>query len=111
MIEYDHAAIRKNPEKKALLNHAMKSSSNPSNRKKEKETCWIHTAEKHPIWVCQAFKAMSPQERRKLAEEKGACICCLEVRCPGATDNGVCKRKFKCTVNGCNEAHNKLLHL
>ena len=107
MIEYDHAAIRKVPEKKALLHHATK----PTDRRKEKENCWIHAAEKHPIWVCQAFKAMQPSERRKLTEEKGACVACLEVRCPGAESNGKCKRKFKCTVSGCKEEHNKLLHL
>ena len=108
MIEYDQAAIRKVPEKKALINHMGRSS---ISRGKEKENCWIHTAEKHPIWVCQSFKAMQPQERRVLTEEKGACIACLELKCPGAGGKGVCKRKFTCTVSGCQEAHNKLLHL
>ena len=108
MIEYDQAAIRKVPEKKALINHMGRSS---ISRGKEKENCWIHTAEKHPIWVCQSFKAMQPQERRVLTEEKGACIGCLELKCPGAGGKGVCKRKFTCTVSGCQEAHNKLLHL
>ena len=111
MIEYDHAAIRKVPEKKALLHHATKSSPSSTDRRREKENCWIHTAEKHPIWVCQSFKAMQPSERRTLTEEKGACIACLEVRCPGAEINGKCKRKFKCTISGCKEEHNKLLHL
>ena len=111
MIEYDHAAIRKVPEKKVISHHAARSQSIGTGRLKAKETCWIHTAEKHPIWVCQAFKAMQPEERRALAEEKGACFACLEVKCPGAEDSGKCRRKFVCTVNGCNEAHNKLLHL
>ena len=73
MIEYDQAAIRKVPEKKVLINHVGRSS---ISRGKEKENCWIHTAEKHPIWVCQTFKVMQPQERRVLTEEKGACIGC-----------------------------------
>ena len=111
MIEYDHAAIRKVPEKKVISHHAARSQSIGTGRLKAKETCWIHTAEKHPIWVCQAFKAMQPEERRALAEEKGACFACLEVKCPGAEDSGKCRRNFVCTVNGCNEAHNKLLHL
>ena len=112
MIEYDHAAIRKIPEKKVIANHTTRSASTAStNKKKEKENCWIHTAEKHPIWVCQAFKAMQPKERRALAEEKGACLACLEVKCPGAENSSNCKRKFSCTVSSCKEAHSKLLHL
>ena len=111
MIEYDHAAIRKIPERKVIANHTARSQLATTNKMKDKENCWIHTTEKHPIWVCQAFKAMQPNERRALAEEKGACIACLEVKCPGAQNSDKCKRKFRCTISGCKEAHNKLLHL
>ena len=101
-IEYDQAAIRKAPEKTVRTNHAT--------RRSDKEVCWIHTQEKHPIWVCQAFKTMPVSERVALTKQNKACHACLEVKCPGASDASKCKKKFKCPVDGCKDAHNKLLH-
>lgn len=111
MIEYDHAAIRRVSEKKVLANHAVKSTEQVKDGRKEKESCWIHTAERHPIWVCQVFKGMQPSERIQMAKDNNACLACLEVKCPGAGGASNCKKRFKCTVDGCKEAHNKLLHL
>ena len=109
MIEYDQSAIRKLPEKKLISHHT---STPPRTRRPEKvkEGCWIHTTEKHPIWVCQAFKSMPVEERLELVKGKKACIACLEIKCPGSEDANSCKRKFKCSLDGCNAAHNRLLH-
>ena len=45
MIEYDQATISKVPQIKALIIYMERSS---ISRGKEKENCWIQTAEKHP---------------------------------------------------------------
>lgn len=107
MIEYDQAAIRRVPEKKVLSHYAASST---RGYKSEKEGCWIHTAEKHPIWVCQSFKAKPVSERLSLTKENKACHACLEINCPGARNVDSCKKNFKCPVDGCKEKHNKLLH-
>ena len=102
-IEYDQAAIRKVAlEKQVRANHTTK--------RPVKEVCWIDTQEKHPIWVCNAFRAMPANERIDLTNQNNACHACLEIKCPGADDATKCQRKFKCPVDGCREVHNKLLH-
>ena len=37
-------------------------------------------------------------------------IACLDVNCPGVSNPIYCRRKFTCTHDDCNEAHNSLLH-
>ena len=100
--EYDQASIRKAPEKTVRANHTT--------QRPVKEACWIHTQEKHPIWVCQTFKAMPLNERVDLTKQNKACFACLEVKCPVANAASKCKKKFKCPVDGCKDTHNKLLH-
>ena len=97
MIEYDQSAIRKPIEKKSLVNFT-----GGAKRRTSKNTCWIHTAEKHPIWVCQSFKAKSVTERLDMVKEQKAC--------PGVSDPENCKKGFKCPTDWCKKAHNKLLH-
>ena len=110
MIEYDQSAIRKIPEKRLTSLHTSGSVRNKGPERVNREGCWIHTAEKHPIWVCQAFKAKPVAERLELVKSNKACEACLEVKCPGSENPSLCKRKFKCTLEGCNKLHNRLLH-
>ena len=107
MIEYDQASIRKPADKKSFTNFASGSS---RSRRNEKNTCWIHTSEKHPIWVCQSFMAKPVAERISLVKQNQACEACLEVNCPGSADPKKCKKDFKCVIQGCSGHHNKLLH-
>ena len=109
-LEYDQALIRKVPEKKSVTHHASAKTSQEREPRQEKERCWIHTQEYHPIWVCNIFKGKDISERLQLAKENSACLACLEVNCPGASDPINCRRKFTCTKDDCNEAHNSLLH-
>ena len=107
-LEYDQALIRKVTEKKSVSNHAT--AHTDRSKKIQKERCWIHSNENHPIWVCNVFKKKDFSEKLKLVKENKACCACLEVRCPGANDASSCKRNFICNVSGCNEPHNSLLH-
>ena len=107
MIEYDQAAIRKPADRRSVTNFASGTS---QGRKNEKNTCWIHTSEKHPIWVCQSFKEKSVAERINLVKQNHACEACLEVNCTGVVVLPNCKKKFKCIIQGCDKHHNKLLH-
>jgi hypothetical protein len=107
MIEYDQASIRRPADKRSVANFASGAS---QGRKNEKNTCWIHTSEKHPIWVCQAFKAKSVAERINLVKQNHACEACLEVNCTGVVDPTNCRKEFKCVIQGCDKNHNKLLH-
>ena len=109
-LEYDQALIRKIPEKKSVTFHANAKTSKEREPRQEKGRCWIHTEENHPIWVCNAFKGKGVNERLQLAKENSACIACLEVNCPGVSNPIHCRRKFTCTHDDCNEAHNSLLH-
>ena len=104
MIEYDDAAIRRPSDRKGIVHHAMSPEHKP-------ESCWIHTdSGGHPIWACKVFKGKSVQDRLTIVIQNNACQACLEIKCPGATDAHSCQKRFRCPVNGCNEAHNKLLH-
>lgn len=107
MIEYDHATIRKPADRKFVSNFTSGAS---QGRQPSKNTCWIHTSEKHPIWVCQSFKAKSVAERTVMVKQNNACQACLEVNCSGVTNPGKCQKGFKCPVQGCDKPHNRLLH-
>ena len=106
IIEYDQAEIRKSTEKKGVTHHTT-----TKGVKSTTERCWIHDGEGHPIWVCKSFKSMSVPDRISLAQEHKACLACLSTKCTGHTNASNCKKKFTCTVQGCKETHNKLLHL
>ena len=103
MIEYDQAAIRQNTEKRGPTHFTRPRES------KEKETCWIHS-ENHPIWVCKSFKAKPVSDRIALIQKHYACHAYLEIKCVGVANAENCRKKFRCSIEGCNEAHNKLLH-
>ena len=105
IIEYDQAEIRKSVEKKGTSHHTAAKAVKSSVKK-----CWIHDGEGHPIWVCKSFKSISVPERISLVNEHNACHACLSSKCPGNADATNCKKKFVCTVQGCKQAHNKLLH-
>ena len=105
IIEYDQASIRKTSDTKSTVHFA-----GASQQRKQTNTCWIHTSEKHPIWVCQAFKAKSVTERIALAKQNHACEACLETNCTGVASAVNCKKQFKCVIPNCNRPHNKLLH-
>ena len=105
MIEYDQASIRKTSDTRSTTHFA-----GASHQVKKSNTCWIHVAEKHPIWVCQAFKAKTVAERIALTKQNHACEACLEINCTGVTNAANCKKQFKCVIPNCNKLHNKLLH-
>ena len=105
MIEYDQASIRKTSDTRSTTHFA-----GASHQVKKSNTCWIHVAEKHPIWVCQAFKAKTVAERIALTKQNHACEACLEINCTGVTNVANCKKQFKCVIPNCNKLHNKLLH-
>lgn len=107
MIEYDQATIRRPAEKKSISHFTVSTS---QGRRNETNTCWIHTSEKHPIWVCQSFKAKSVMERLAMVKQNKACQACLEINCPGVSNAEKCKKGFKCPVETCNKPHNRLLH-
>ena len=106
MIEYDQAAIRKPSDRKGISHHTSTTVSN----KGVNGNCWIHTNEGHPVWVCKSFKLKSVEDRKALANQFKACLACLSTKCPGSANANICKKKFTCTIQGCNQAHNKLLH-
>ena len=69
-LEYDQALIRKVPEKKSVTHHASAKTSQEREPRQEKERCWIHTQENHPIWVCNTFKGKDISERLQLEKKK-----------------------------------------
>lgn len=110
-LEYDTAIIRKVPEKKSITNHASVGKSvKDKGKRTDREKCWIHANESHPIWVCNVFKKMEYEEKMKLVEEHKACLACLAKKCPGESDPSKCRRNFICKVTGCNKPHNSQLH-
>ena len=73
----------------------------------KQSSCWLHKATPgHPIWRCHAFARKSVDERIQLVKENKACFKCLETGHITAS----CPKTFKCTVDNCNQYHNKLLH-
>ena len=107
MIEYDQDTIRKPADRKSVSNFAT---GTPQKHQSGGNTCWIHTSEKHPIWVCQSFKTKSIPDRLAMGKQNNACEACLEIKCSGVADPDKCKKGFKGQVQGCNRPHNKLLH-
>ena len=107
MIEYDEAAIRKEPEKKTGSSHFT-----GNVQRKKFDNCWIHEEDggEHPIWKCRMFQAKSLQEKMDLVLKNKACQACLEIECEGAKKPEDCKKRFRCPIEGCNEPHNALLH-
>lgn len=97
MVEYENTDIRTPPVKYAVTNNC---SSSVIRR------CLVHHDALHPIWRCRSFLAMPVADRLKVISSNNACTLCLET----GHDKMQCKRTFRCTVSGCNAAHNVLLH-
>jgi hypothetical protein len=97
MIEYQNADIRMQTIQGDLTDYCATSTS---------RRCLVHRDAEHPIWRCRSFRAMSIKERQDVIIANNACTLCLE------TGHNVtsCKRTFRCTMPGCNAAHNVLLH-
>ena len=73
----------------------------------KKTSCWLHNSVgDHPIWRCRLFQSKPVEERVNLVLQHGACVVCLEK----GHQTAFCVKKFRCTVDNCNERHNKLLH-
>ena len=108
MIEYDEAAIRKEPERKSGSSHFTRD----TQKKKLANICWIHQGDggEHPIWTCRTFKSKPMEEKMEMVTEQKACQACLEIGCQGVEKPEDCRRGFKCPVEGCNKPHNLLLH-
>jgi hypothetical protein len=60
----------------------------------------------HPLFLCNKFKAMSPEERLKLVREKECCLNCLK---PGHKAED-CRNPRVCNSGECKEKHSFLLH-
>ena len=106
IIEYDESAIRKVPQKKSGSAHYV----TPGQAKTKSEVCWMHEDGKHPIWNCRIFQGMQISDKLDLIKQKNACQACLETTCKGASNPEECGKKFRCTISGCDEPHNILIH-
>ena len=63
---------------------------------------------KHPLWMCDDFKAKSPTQRAKLAAENNFCFRCVN----GVHKASECDNDIQCTSPNCESPrqHNTLLH-
>ena len=100
--------IRRVPEKNPLLTIHKRGPPRSEALNKNERSVGYTPAK---IWVCNVFKRKDISDRMKLAKENKACLACLEIKCPGSSDSSKGMRKFTCTKDGCNEAHNSVLHL
>jgi hypothetical protein len=106
IIEYDESAIRKGPEKKVGLAHHVGS----KQTKAKSEVCWMHEGGNHPVWKCKLFQGMNIKDKLDMIKQNNACQACLETNCKGTNDPEQCAKNFKCPINGCDKAHNILIH-
>ena len=72
----------------------------------QRNRCWIHPQEDHPIWKCEEFRSKEPKERSDIVKENNACFKCLE---KGHIARW-CRRNFACNHDGCGGPHHNLLH-
>ena len=104
-IEYKIANIRAAPVQEGTTFYTNFAPNNNASTKRSK--CWIHRANgDHPIWRCRIFAAKSVKERIQLAKQNHACFSCLEIGHPTSS----CPKQFICSIAGCGQPHNKLLH-
>ena len=69
------------------------------------ETCSCCKKEKHQIYICKEFIALSPQDRFKFVKHEGRCFNCLS----NLHKLYDCKSKSSCNV--CTRRHHSLIHL
>ena len=60
----------------------------------------------HAVRNCERYKAMSVDDRWKIAKEKNLCFRCLASNHQGKD----CRRAKECGINGCKRNHHRLLH-
>ena len=60
----------------------------------------------HAVRNCERYKAMSVDDRWKIAKEKNLCFRCLA----GNHQGKDCRRAKECGINGCKRNHDRLLH-
>ena len=112
-IEYKIANLRASTtteEGTVFFGNSSTNNSNNNNNttRTQQQPCWmIHTSNNnHPIWRCREFQKKSVDERIALVRENNACFKCLSK----GHNTAACTKTFKCTVQNCNQYHNKLLH-
>ena len=111
-IEYKIANVRSTPSPATPITGNVNFGQGAHQRfpTNKKSSCWLHKtagAGDHPIWRCRLFQSKPVEERIELVSSNNACFVCLET--DHITAN--CPKKFTCTVDNCNQRHNKLLHL
>ena len=99
-IEYERSGIRNCSDDNNLTTAAATKGTTSS------RTCLIHRQCEHPVWRWRVFKDMSVKRRVDIIKTAGACTLCL---CEGHTLDG-CPKTFKCSIPGCSQKHNFLLH-
>ena len=67
-------------------------------------TCAVCKTEKHPLYICTKFKAMSPEDKMEVVKVNRLCTNCLG----GGHFRNQCKSMHKCKV--CQKRHHTLLH-
>lgn len=67
--------------------------------------CVLCKSEKHPLYVCPQFKALSHEAKMNTLKSNGLCVNCM---CPGHFVKG-CKSLHRCHV--CQKPHHSLLHI
>ena len=113
-LEYDGAVIRAGTPTSGNSFHVEQRNRNLNWKTK---SCWLHNDQGgdpgsgHPIWLCKLFLSKPIAERIRLVGVNNACKRCLDVGCTGSTDISKFLRRFTCSIEGCGEIHNKLLHI
>jgi len=114
-LEYDGAVIRTGTPTSGNSFHVEQQNRNPNWKRK---TCWLHnnqgedaSSSAHPIWWCKLFLSKPVAERINLVGVNNACKRCLDVGCEGSADISKCPQRFTCSIEGCGQIHNKLLHV
>ena len=67
----------------------------------------IHCEASHPVWKCEEFLRLNPEQRVKALLPKRACFICLR---PGHQARECRTEHKECRKKGCKKHHNSLLH-
>ena len=118
MIDYKVSAIRTTTTTTTTTNkgytHVTESDGSVKDEERQQRTfddkrfqCWLHPNESnHPIWRCQSLVNMSAKDRIEAVQSNKACSTCLNL---GHTAS-MCRKMFKCRIEGCGQPHHDLLH-
>ena len=103
-IEYDTAELRNGSGSPSFRgsSHYFEGGPSPQNK------FLLHeNATKHTTNECKLYLAKSPEERKKIVQDKIACWCCLK------TGHLIrrCRRKKECGINGCKVKHHPSIHI